>query len=104
MVNRFRVLAQCHLHGNRRFDNHIVDAEACRFNRCQLAADGVGAAGARHHCGHAGIERLAEAAVHRVDGVDCPQLRRDRVGLFVAVVPLKGQPVLPHAKMRVRID
>ena len=104
MVNRFRVLAQCHLHGNRRFDNHIVDAEACRFNRCQLAADGIGAAGARHHCGHAGIERLAEAAVHRVNGINGAQLRGQGLRFLVAVVPLKGQPVLPHAKMRVRID
>ena len=49
------------------------------------------------------MQRLLETAVHRVDGVDCPQLRRDMVGLFVAVVPLKGEAVFPHAQMGMRV-
>ena len=70
VVGVFRVFAECHFHRDRCFDEHLVGAYAERFDRTQLTADRVGAAGACHHGGDAGFARFRKATVERVNGVD----------------------------------
>ena len=104
MIDRLRVLAQRELDRKRRFENHVVHTAACRLEQGNLSADRVCAA--RADCGsrHTGLKCLAEAAVERVDAVQCTQMRRRRVGILVAVRALKAEAVLVQTDMRVDVD
>ena len=104
VIDRLGVLAQRELDRQRRFEDHIVHPPAGRLDQRDLPADRVGAARADRRRRHARLARLAEAAVHRVDAVDRAQLRRDRVGVLVAVRALEAQPVLIQAEVGVDVD
>ena len=77
---------------------------ACRLEQGNLSADRVCAA--RADCGsrHTGLKCLAEAAVERVDAVQCTQMRRRRIGILVAVRALKAEAVLVQTDVRVNVD
>ena len=104
VVDRLWVLAQRELDRQRRLENHIVHTAACRLEQRNLSADGVCAA--RADCGsrHTGLKCLAEAAVERVDAVQCTQVRRRRIGVLVAVRALKAETVLVQTDVRVNVD
>lgn len=104
MVDRLGVFAEGELDGERRFHDHVVDAAACRLDERDLSADGVRAAGRNARRGHTGFERLAEGVVHRVHRIDGTHLRRDRVGVLVAVRTLEAEAVLVQTEVRVDVD
>ena len=99
MVDGLGVFPQGHFHGHRRLDHHVVHPPPPRLERAELAADGVGAARAGHHGGHAGFPRLLEAAIQRINRVHRPQLGGAGIGVLVAVVPLEAEAILPHTQM-----
>ena len=104
VVDRLRVLAQRELDRQRRLENHIVHTAACRLEQRNLSADGVCAARADSGSRHTGLKCLAEAAVERVDAVQCTQVRRRRIGVLVAVRALKAETVLVQTDVRVDVD
>lgn len=60
----------------------------------------------RADCGsrHTSLKCLAEAAIERVDAVQCTQVRRRRIGVLVAVRALKAETVLVQTDVRVNVD
>ena len=104
IVARFWVLSQRKLHRARLFDNHVINAASCRLNRRNLSGNRVAAARRPQTAGDSRFARLLKAAFHRVDAVNHAQLRRDRVGVLISVLPFETEGILKQAQMRVRID
>ena len=104
MVHRLRIFPQRHFHRHRRAKEHFLDPPAVGFDRAQLTADRVCAARPGNHRGHAGLRRLRKTAVERVDRINRTKVRGGRIGILIAVVPLKAEAVLPHPHMGVGID
>ena len=104
VVDRLRIFAEGEFHRERCLDDHVVDAPAGGLDERDLAADGVRAAGRNACRRHAGLERLAEGVVHRVDRVDGAHLRRDGVGILVAVRALEAQTVLIQTEVGMDVD
>ena len=104
VIDRLRVLTQRELDRKRRLKNHVVHTAACRLEQRNLSADGVCAA--RADCGsrHTGLKCLAEAAVKRIDAVQCTQMRRRRIGILVAVRALKAEAVLVQTDVRMNVN
>lgn len=93
------ILSEGELHRGGSLDNHIVHANAVGLYRRYLSGYRICAAGAGQNAGNARLPRLLEASVERVDGIERPEVRRDRVGHLVAVLALKGQGILADADM-----
>ena len=104
MVDALGVLPQGEFHGRRGADHHIVNTFAIRLNGGELPADRIGAPRPRQDRCDARLPRLLEAAIERIDRIDGAQLWRARVGILIAVIALKAQPVLKHTQVGVRID
>ena len=94
MIDRLGVLAERELDGERRLNHHVVHPPPGGLNERDLPADRVCAARADRNRGHTRCAGLLKAAVHRVDPVDRAQMRRDRVGVLVAVRAFKSEAVL----------
>ena len=104
MIGGFWIFPEGHRHGQRGPDHHIVDPAAVGFHRYRLAPYGIGAARPGDHGRHPRLQRFPEAAVLWVDRVDRPELGGGGVGIFVPVVPLEAQAVLPHPDVGMGVD
>ncbi len=104
VVDPLGVLPQGKLHPHWRLYHHFVHHPAPGLHGADLAGHRVGAAGAGDHGGDAVVQRLAKGPVQWVDGVDGPKVGGAGVGHFVAVVPFKIQPLLPHPQVAVGVD
>ena len=99
-----RILAEGALHGGLCLDDHLLHAHTHRLDGREGAAQHVRAARADAHRGHAGVPRLGQRTVARLDAVDGAQLRRGVVAVFVVVLALEADAVSVQADMAVRLD
>ena len=83
----FRILAEGNLHCCRRFDYNIVYPPSPGFQKRKLAPCHIGTAGTDHGGRNARPNRIVEGCIHGIDGIHCPQVRRERFYRLVAVVP-----------------
>ena len=103
VIHRLGILAQGEFHGHRSFHNRLVHPAAVGFDGRELSGDGVGAARAGEHRGHAPLSGLLETAVLDVHPVNGPQMGGAGVGGLVAVVRLKPQAVAEEAQVAVGV-
>ena len=103
-VGHFGVFAQGEFHAARKAHTEIVDAAARRFHGNELPADGIGAARTGEYTGDARGGGFGKAAVHGVHAIDGPQLGRDGIAHFVALVGLYAQAVAAYAQVAMGID
>ena len=87
----FGVLAEGHLHGQRRFQHHLFHGVAPGLHSDELSGNGVGAARASSHCRYTAPDRHAVLRVQRINAINRPDLGRDRVGGLVAVGKADGR-------------
>ena len=89
-VNPLGVFAKGAFHSHRIFEDHVVYPLAVHLDCHKGSAHHVAAAGAGHRSGDAGGRRLGQGFVHRLDGVNGPDMRRHGVGAFIAVCAFKA--------------
>ena len=104
VVDALGVFPQRQLHGGGGLTQHGIHPGPVGFQGGELAADGVGGAGAGHDRGDSGGAGLPKAAVQGIHRVDGPQVGGAGVGGLVAVVPLEAQGIPEHAQVAVCVD
>ena len=95
---------ECKFHGNRRFDDHIIDEPAVGFHCNELPADGIGAPRAGDNARHARAHGLFKTIIEGIDRIERAQLRGAGIGLLVNIIAFKAERILADANVRVRID
>jgi hypothetical protein len=103
-VDPLGVLPEGRLHAGGGAQDHLVDGTSGGADGGRLAADRVPRpgvdTGGQDPAGH----RVGEAQVGRVDGVQRPDVRGDRVGELVGVLPGPAVALGVHAQVHVRVD
>ena len=103
VVYGFGILAQCDLHCDRLFYDHVLDSPPVCLKRRKLSADHICTARPCDNGGDAVFSCLNKGPVCVVDSVDRPQVRHDRIRSFIAVISFEPDRVLPHANVAVRV-
>jgi hypothetical protein len=98
------VLPERRLHAAGRAEHHLVHRLAGAADRHRLAADRVAGPRVDVHRQHPAGDRVLEAEVGRVDGVQRADVRGDRVGHLVGVLAGPALALLVHPEVHVRVD
>ena len=103
VIRGLRIFSQGKLHGNGRFQNHVINAPSIGSDGRRLPRNGIGRTRSHDHRSHAAVPGILKGAVHGIDAVDHPQLRGNGIGGLVTVLGFKAHPVTEQAQMGVDI-